>query len=142
MVAESSKMGSARTSSAYKKRKSEIEDDENLKQALAEAPTRKPQRKGNAGKLAGLVSLPLDVLFEVSHLSCSGCCGNSQQMTLDIWSAKALRPPKASTNDEGVQTSLDAQVSYLCVEVNSFPSPWVARAPSWHERTSVGESSI
>lgn len=65
MEAESSNMSSKMTHTR-KKRKLEVEDDEKPKQP--EAPTPKPQRKGNVGKLAGLISLPLDVLFEVSHL--------------------------------------------------------------------------
>jgi hypothetical protein len=132
MAAESSKMGSARPTGARKKRKLDIKDDENPQQI--EAQIRKTQRKGNAGKLAGLVGLPLDVLFEVGH-SMFGFIGSSDLSMSDIWSAKTFRPPQASTNDERVQTSFDAQISYICVEIDPFPSPWVAGVPSWHERT-------
>ena len=63
MEAESSKMGSARI--FHKKPKVERMNVENSKQA--EAQSRKPLRKGNTGRLAGLISLPLDLLFEVSN---------------------------------------------------------------------------
>lgn len=66
MEAESSKMASARISSIRKKPRLELMDDENSKQAEP-AQTRKPHRKGNVGKLADLINLPLDLLFEVSH---------------------------------------------------------------------------
>lgn len=65
MEAESSKMATARPSRARKKLKIEIKYDEDP--APVEPKIRKPQRKGNTGKLAGLIDLPLDVLFEVSH---------------------------------------------------------------------------
>jgi hypothetical protein len=65
MEAESSKMGSARISHIRKRPRLEVKDDESSTQA--EAQTRRPHRKGNAGKLAGLISLPLDLLFEVSQ---------------------------------------------------------------------------
>jgi hypothetical protein len=65
MEAESSKMAAARPSRVRKKPKIEMADNGDL--APVEPKIRKPQRKGNIGKLSGLIDLPLDVLFEVSH---------------------------------------------------------------------------
>ena len=66
MEAESNKMRSARAFRPHKKRKSEVNEDESPKQL----EVKKPQRK--SGKLAGLISLPFDLLFEVSHFYVQG----------------------------------------------------------------------
>lgn len=67
MEAESSKMGAARATRSRKKRKSDITAEEN--DTDYKEVHKIKRKRGTAGKLAVLVDLPIDILFEVSIFS-------------------------------------------------------------------------